>query len=553
MPQDAFTLKSVIRELNDLLVGGKISKINMPERDELAIIIYTHNGSVKLEISASPKNNRISIGKDEKPNPKIAPNFCMLLRKHLQNAEIVKVAQVGFERIARFDLKCFSEFEISEMSLYCEIMGKYSNVILVEKGLILGAMKQTSLEENAKRVTLPGAKYVLPAPQNKADPKNLNALENAFVAKSGDAAKFISCACAGIAYSTALDMVETYGEDITAGQVYEYVNGDYSDPCVTFAQGAPNDFKARCADAAAKRYASVLEAQTDYYSYVYATKTFDDARRKLNGALSSSVKKLEKRLGQIENKLSECREAEETKLKGELITANIYRVERGMNSLTAINYYDENCPEIKISLDPQLTPAQNAQKYYKKYAKLKRTAIVLTEQRAEAQTKLDYLNSIKSNICAAERLCDLTETEEELNSLGLLKTAEKKKKGDRPAPLRQYETDGFKILSGANNVQNERLLKALSPEDIWLHTRKFHSSHVGIITDGKSVPERVLLAAAEICAYYSEARENDKVPVDFTKKKFVKKPPKSNAGFVIYTDYKTLIVAPDAHREERYE
>lgn len=554
VPQDAYTLKSVIGELNLLLSGGKISKINMPERDELAIIIYTRNGSVKLEISASPKNNRLSIGKDEKPNPKVAPNFCMLLRKHLQNAEILNISQIGFERIAKFDLKCFSEFSISEMSLYCEIMGKYSNVILVENGVILGAMKQTTLEESVKRITFTGAKYALPEPQDKADSTSLDELKNAFENKTGDPAKFISSACSGIAYSTACDMVEVYGEGITAEQVYEYVNGGYKKPCITFSEsGVPTDFKVRCADAGAKIYDSLLDAQTAYYSSVYKIKTFEEAKRKLTGALASALKKAEKRLGQIENKLAECVEAEDIKLKGELITANIYRIQRGDRYLLAVNYYDETCPEIKIALDSQLTPAQNAQKYYKKYAKLKRTSAVLTEQRDETVARLDYLYSIKSNICAAECIADLKETEEELTLLGLLKVTEKKKKNEQAAPLRQYEILGFKVLSGANNVQNDRLLKTLSPEDMWLHTRKFHSSHVGIITDGRPVPEKVLFAAAQICAYYSEARDNDKVPVDYTLKKYVKKPPKAAVGFVIYTDYKTIIVAPDAHRKDRYE
>lgn len=554
MPQDAYTLKSVTEELNSLLTGGKISKINMPERDELAIIIYTRSGSVKLEISSSPKNNRISIGRDEKPNPKTAPNFCMLLRKHLQNAEILNVSQVGFERIVRIDLKCFSEFSISEMSLYCEIMGKYSNVILVENGIILGAMKQTTLEENVKRVTLTGARYTLPAPQDKADPTDLDALKKAFENKSGEAAKFISSACSGIAYSTALDMAELYGEDVTAVQVYEYVNGGFRRPCVTLSEsGVPTDFKVRCENANAKPYDSVLQAQTEYYSSVYRIKTFEEAKRRLSGALTSAVKKAEKRLGQIVSKLAECEEADEIKLKGELITANIYRIQRGDDAILAVNYYDENCAEVTIALDGRLTPAQNAQKYYKKYAKLKRTAAVLGEQRAETEERLDYLNSIKSNICAAEELYELQETEEELTTLGLLKSAEKKKKSAQTSPFRQYEIMGFKVLSGANNAQNDRLLKALSPEDMWLHTRKFHSSHVGIITDGRSVPDEVLLAAAEICAYYSEARERDKVPVDYTQKKNVKKPNKAAAGFVTYTDYKTIIVAPEPHRKERYE
>lgn len=550
MPQDAFTLRRVTDELKEKFAGGKISKINMPERDELSLIIYTRTGTVKLEISANPKNNRLSLGKTDKPNPQVAPNFCMLLRKHLQNAEILDVYQIGFERIVCFDFQCFSEFNVSNMTLYCEIMGKYSNVILVEKGVILGAMKQTALDENAKRVLFCGAKYTLPQPQGKADPTDIGQLKQAFAGKSGDAAAFICNAVEGIAYSTALEMVATYGEDITCEQVYDYVNGGESAPCITMKEGEPADFKVRSTDNTAKPYPTLLEAQCDYYTFVYEKKTFAESKRKLSSALNSNVKKLEKRLYQIEQKLSECDAAEETKLKGELITANIYRLERGMTGFKAINYYDENCAEIQIELDRQLSPAQNAQKYYKKYAKLKRTVVALTAQRSETKERLDYLYSIDANISAAECIADLTETAEELTALGFLKkTDEKKKKTDDAAPFRQYEIRGFKILAGRNNVQNDRLLKSLAPDDVWLHVQKYHSCHAGIVSGGKQVPDEVLLVAAQICAYYSEAGERDKVTVDYTPRKNVKKPPKANAGFVIYHEYRSIIVAPNAHQE----
>ena len=180
MPQDAYTLRYIADGLNKMLAGGKISKINMPEKDELSLIIYTHSGSVKLEICTSAKNCRISIGSSEKPNPAVAPNFCMLLRKHLQNAQIERVHQIDFERIVAIELNCFSEFSQTQMTLYCEIMGKYSNMVLVEKDIILGALKQTTLEENAKRVLFSGAKYTLPPTQGKASPLSLDALQEVF-------------------------------------------------------------------------------------------------------------------------------------------------------------------------------------------------------------------------------------------------------------------------------------------------------------------------------------------------------------------------------------
>jgi predicted ribosome quality control (RQC) complex YloA/Tae2 family protein len=197
-----------------------------------------------------------------------------------------------------------------------------------------------------------------------------------------------------------------------------------------------------------------------------------------------------------------------------------------------------------------LSPSQNAQKYYKKYAKLKRTLENLTVQKKEVDEKTDYLKSIEGNIYAAEQLCDLEETEEELTELGLIKKPEdKKKKAAKITPFRQYFIDGFKIVAGRNNVQNDRLLKSLTGSDTWLHTQKFHSSHVAILSDGKAIPDNVILAAAEICAYYSEAREKDKVAVDYTEKRYVKKPNGANRGFVIYTDYKTILVMPNPHGE----
>lgn len=553
MPQDAYTLRYVAGALEKLLVGGKISKINMPEKDELSLIIYTRSGSVKLEISSSAKNNRISLGKAEKPNPPVAPNFCMLLRKHLQNALITDVRQVQFERIVAIEFDCFSEFSETHMTLYCEIMGKYSNMVLVEKGIILGALKQTTLEENAKRILFSGAKYTLPPPQGKADPEDKAALEEVFAGAARDE-RFICDNVEGIAYSTAAEMCRHFGGLVTAENVYDYVTSDDISPCIVYNdKGEPSDFRVRSAAANRKNFADILSAQTEYYDFVYRKQTFENASRRLTTALHAATKKVEKRLAQTSAKLLECEAADDIKLKGELITANIYRIQRGMASFEADDYYSQEPRKIKIELDRQLTPSQNAQKYYKKYAKMKRTVEYLTVQKEETEEKLDYLSSIAAHICAAECIDDLKETEEELIGDGLIKKPPekggKKKKDQAAAPFREYLIDGFRVIAGRNNVQNDRLLKTLSSEDIWLHTNRYHSSHVGIITGGEKVKDEVIAKAAAICAYYSEARGRDKVTVDYTLKKFVKKPPKANSGFVTYTDYSNIIVAPDPHRE----
>lgn len=546
MPQDAFTLNYICKELRTLLVGGKISRIVQPSRDELTFIIYTGKRNVKLEACLSAQASRLSMTDDDKPVPVTAPNFCMLLRKHLQNAEILDIVQPDFERIIYFDLLCTSDFSSSVMRLYFEIMGKYSNAVLTENGVIVGALKTTSIGENTKRVLFGGVKYCPPEPQDKIPPDDIAGMSK--INFGGDTAKIICDKIKGIAYSTALEMVEAFGEGITAQNIYDYVFTVPAKPCVTYTDGQPDDFKVRSVKDG-KIYGSVLEAQSAFYAYRTAKRSFADKAGKLKNALGGALKKAEKRLADEESRLAECAGAENIKLKGELITANIYALQRGMTHFTAVNYYDPNGGTVKIELDGTLTPAQNAQKYYKKYAKLKRTQISVSAQREETLRRLDYLKSIDAHISAAESLLDLEETEEELNSLGLIKKPEIKKKKNLPPPYRIYEFGGFEIIAGRNNLQNERLTKGLSPEDIWLHTQKYHSSHVGIITGGKAVPNGVIKTAAEICAYYSDGREGNKIPVDYTKKKFVKKPPKSNAGFVIYTDYETALAEPDAHTE----
>ncbi len=553
MPQDAFTVNFIAKELNRALTGGKISKITQQSKDLLTFIIYTPNGTVKLEICLSAKGCRINFTDADVPAPKVAPGFCMLLRKHLQNAEITRVEQIEDERIVYFDFDCRSEFELIKMTLYIELMGKYSNAVLVQNGVIVGALKTTAIGESTKRILFTGAKYVLPEPQDKCSPRNMAQITHIFDCADGDKAKIISDKIKGVSYATALEIVLTCGENLTATDVYNYLNDEKYAPCVTFTDGQPTDFKVRSSSAEKREYSTLLEAQTAYYAAINAKKDFEEKVRKLSSALSSAVKKQEKRLAVMEQKLLDCRDMETVKLKGELITANIYALSRGMDGFEAVNYYDEKGGKIKIALDKSLSPADNAQKYFKRYAKLKRTQISVTEQKRETEEKLDYLSSISAHIRLAENLCDLVGTEEELRSLGLLPAEQTKKKTVKITPYRAYMCGGMKILAGRSNVQNDRLLKSISSGDLWLHTQGYHSAHVAIICEGKPVPDEVLLTAAQICAYYSDGRTGNKIPVDYTRRAFVKKPPKSNAGFVIYTDYKTVLVDPDAHEEIRQE
>ncbi|MBQ9081366.1 MAG: NFACT family protein, partial [Clostridia bacterium] len=311
-------------------------------------------------------------------------------------------------------------------------MGKYSNAVLVENGVILGALKMTSLEENYKRILFSGAKYTLPAPQDKADPTDKIALAQALTGFdcSADKAQFLFERIAGIAYPTALQITADY--DVNShipicDFMYEYLFSGETQPCLLYRDGVPTEFGAKYLAGSVRR-SSLQEAQDELYSYRDSKKALEEKKRRLSAAANALKKKQEKKLAQILEKLKESQGAEDCRLKGELITANIYQLEKGMTSCKLQNYYQEGCPKITVALDKTLTPAQNAQKYYKRYAKLKRTVDALIPRQKNEERELDYVESVLSALSRAEELADLIDIEEELTGLGILKTPQNAKK-----------------------------------------------------------------------------------------------------------------------------
>ncbi len=505
MPQDAFTLRLNAAELNAALSGGRINKVNQPEKDEVSLLIYTGKNTVKLILNANASDCGVYFCDDEKDNPLVAPNFCMLLRKHLQGAEITGVSLVGFERILALRFRCVSDFTQAERTLYAEIMGKYSNLVLTENGMILGALKTTSVDENCKRIIFSGAKYTLPAPQDKVNPQDVDALKALFQTKpEGDTARFLFERVAGLAPCTAEQIVKSYRGGGFAEHVYNYIFSDEISPRVVACEEKPVDFFARAEEG--KAFATLSGAQSYFYAQRRALKAREASKRKIDAAINAADKKAQKRLLQIFEKQRECENCEENRIKGELLTANLYRLERGAKGCELDNYYDGT--RMKIALDARLSPSDNAQKYYAKYRKQKRTLDALAPQEAEARSEAEYLQSLRAALaCAA---------------------------------FRTFEAGGFRIYAGRNNLQNDRLIKRGKTDDMWLHAQKYHSSHVLIVTEGRRVPDEVLLFAANICAKYSDAK-GDRIPVDYCALKYVKKPPKSKPGFVIYTDFKTVL------------
>ena len=537
MPQDAFTLRLNALELNSTLSGGKINKINQPEREEVTFLIYTGKKVLKLALNVNASDCGAYFTEAAKENPAVAPNFCMLLRKHLQNAEIKEVALVGFERILAFRFFCVSDFSSTEKVLYAEIMGKYSNLVLTENGVILGALKTTTLGDNSKRLIFTGAKYALPAPQDKVDPTDYPALfELLQNAPEGNLAEFLFQHVRGIAPVTAESIVKHYGGGIFAKHVYDYLFSNEITACVN-----ERDFMARWEEGATL-FPSLSAAQAYFYGKRRQEKNVATQRRKLQSALHSALKKQEKRLSQIAQKQRECKDAELNRVKGELLTANLWRIEKGAKGCELENFYGEGT--LKILLDPTRSPSENAQGYFKRYRKEKRTLEVLAPQEEETKSELSYLESLSAAVEYARDMEDLTALEEELVSAGILKVQGAKKK-QTSLPFRSFDKDGFRILIGRNNLENDKLVRSSKDDDLWLHAKAYHSSHVVIKTEGKKVPDEVLLFAAKLCAQYSQGK-GDKVAVDYCEIKFVKKPPKSKAGFVIYTDYKTLLVDPNA-------
>ena len=569
MPQDAFHIRRLAQELNTLLVHGKINRISQVNKDELTFIIYTGKSTVKLILSANASNARVCLSLTEKEPAPVAPNFCMLLRKHLQNAEILQVRQYAFERIVEIDLHCTTDFSQATRTLHCELMGKYSNIILTEKGVILGALKTTALEDSSRRVLLAGAKYEYPVPQDKLSPFDgagmRSLLENYLCnrAEEVDAenlASFLFENVAGLAMPTAREIVLRASK--TAGGVKNTLSsaygvplwnfvGDFCEnepcaPCLKLQNGQAVDFFAFPVDGG-EAMPSLCKAEDEFFTRRETKKGFEDKKRKLENTARGLKKKQTKKLQDTLERLNEGAKADEYRVKGELLTANLYRVEKGMSGVELENWYDENGGTVKVALDTTLSPAQNAQRYFKIYNKHKRATEILTPILKNEQAEIEYTDSVLASIANAENALDLKEIEQELTEMGLLRAPKERvggKKKEAPLPYREFEYQGFTIYAGRNNIQNDRLLRDASPDDIWLHTQKYHSSHVIIAVRGGQVRDEIILRAAEICAYYSDGRDGDKIPVDYCKRKFVKKPNKSKAGFVVYTDYKTMLVKP---------
>lgn len=556
MPQDAFTLLHAARELNNLLSGAKVNRVVQPDKDDVYLAVYTKSGARTLVLSSNAEYCRVAFTSAEKPKPQIAPSFCMLLRKHLLGAETESVSLVGFERIIKIDFRTKNDFKDSVVkTMYCEIMGKYSNLILTENGKILGCIKNAPLDVATTRLTLPGADYVLPKSQDKADITDEISFKSRYMsAFFGDLPKFLFENVKGLSFVTAEEIAANVPADADVDAVYDAVKTFYLSPVVSpcvKGEGKKRDYYItdyKTIGGQTEYFDTITDAEDDVFSAKERKKAFDLEYKRISDKVNSLTKKLGKKLQGENEKLLSSANYDELRVKGELITANLYRLEKGMKSCELENYYDDYKP-MKITLDENLTPNANAQRYFKKYAKEKRAVEIVTPQKEQTEKDLDYLGSVGHELSLAADKSDFKDIEEELISQGLLPAPKNKSVKTAESPYREYIADGYAIKCGKNNLQNDRLLSRAYKDDLWLHAKGFHSPFVIVETKGEKIPDEVIKTAAEICAYYSDGGKGGKVHVDYCLRKFVKKPPKAKPGSVIYTDYKTACVQPLPHDE----
>ena len=575
MPLDGIAVYRLKNELSGALVGGKIDKIYQPTRDELMLSIRLEGKSVRLLMSASPKNARMSVTDAARENPATPPMFCMLLRKHLTGGRILSVKQPSLERILELSIEGRNELgDAVTYRLICEMMGKHSNVICVdENGRIVDSIHHIDMLTSTLRTVLPGVTYQAPPFGERQNPLTITETALCDVLEEIPAGERLADALipcfVGISPLAAREMVyRAYGDaNLYAGEVQDYtpfiqafcafrdglLSQEESSYIILDAGGKATDF----ATYAPTQYEgfrtwqempSLIDAMEEFYE----TRDRQERLAQHSAALLKRVKnelsRCYKKKSLHEERLREAAGRESARIKGELLTANLYRIQNGDTFIECENYYEEGSPLVRITLDPQLSPADNAQKYYARYNKFKHAEEMVTVQLKLCEDEIQYLESVLLLLEDAADEQAVREIRAELERTGYLKSqAPKGKKAKEikvSAPLK-VEFEGYEIFIGRNNLQNDLLtLKMSRANDLWLHAKNVAASHVIVKYQGEEFPPSVITRAAEIAAYHSKGKNAPKVEVDYTPVKNVKKPSGAKPGMVIYDHYQTAYVEP---------
>ena len=560
MPQDAYTLRRLCLELNNVFKGSKVNRIIAPDNDEIILTLFTGKTTLKLLLSVNPGSPRIGITQTEKEGLLTATNFCMLLRKHLLSARVNEISLVGYDRIVKIDLSNTAEFsDEKNYTLYVELMGRYSNVILTENGNVLGGNRGINMFDDGVRPLIVGKPYVFPPDNGKLLPSDATLIEKLSHFNDVDLVNFITQNIQGIAVSTATELVYNYKQKFTEENIdkikfLEFIKEScYSNdvsPCVVKKADGNVDVFAHIYQTIQGEiipFERLYQAEEYYYQIKNDAKNFRIKKDRIFNVLSANLKKNKKKVSFIKSRLNDAETAEENRIKGELIISNLYRIKNGEKRVILDNYYDGK--QIEILLDETLNPSQNAENYFKKYNKQKRAINALIPQLESVNAQAEYYQGLLNILGVANTQSELDDITYELQSLGLIKAQTKKQKRKDNSQFRTYEVLGFTVLVGKNNLENDNLVKTAHPSDMWFHIKNGRSSHVLLKVQGKSVTDKIIVACAEICAYFSADRESDKTEVVYTEKRYVKKPPQSPLGFVTYTEYKSVVVMPNMHED----
>ncbi|WP_314304238.1 NFACT RNA binding domain-containing protein [Brevibacillus parabrevis] len=560
MAFDGVVTRALTRELHKC-IGGRISKIHQPHHSDIVMQVRTPGETLKLLLSANPTYPRIHITKEEFTNPLEAPMFCMLLRKHCEGGVIESIEQIGMERIIHIDVRTRDELgDTATRRIIMEIMGKHSNIILIDPatGTILDSAMHVTLAISQYRQVTPGRTYVSPPSQDKRDP--LAATEQEFISSidwnSGRLDKQIVDGYTGISPLLAKEIVhraklanrETLWEAFSA--VMEAVKAHAYAPSIVEHAGKAYFHVIGLTHLAAGTttpYPSVQTCLQAYYEGKALRDTVKQRAHDLIRFVTGERNKNEKKIEKLEQTLQEAHDADQFRLFGELITANMHQMKRGDTELVTVNWYDEAGGTITIPLDPLKTPSENLQAYYKRYNKAKNSLQIVSEQIEQAKAEILYLDGLLVQLGHAS-LKEAEEIRDELVEQGYMRDRKKrgprKKKDTRPELETYVSTDGTEILVGKNNKQNEFLTNKLAAShETWLHTKDIPGSHV--VIRSREYSEQTLLEAANLAAYFSRAKEGSQIPVDYTLIKHVKKPSGAKPGFVIYEQQRTLYVTPD--------
>jgi predicted ribosome quality control (RQC) complex YloA/Tae2 family protein len=582
MAFDGVVIANLIKELRDTLIGGRISKIAQPEKDELILTIKgAYRTGYKVLISAGAGLPLIYLTENTKPSPMTAPNFCMLLRKHLNSAKILDIYQPGLERIINFKLEHLDEMgDLRVKYLIVELMGKHSNIIFCDENMkIIDSIKRINQFVSSVREVLPGRDYFIPLTSEKYDPLTIDyeQFRDVILKKPMPVGKALYQSLTGISpllaheicFRASLDAeVPTEAVSEAAGlhlyknfeRFIEEIKASSFSPNIVSKDGVPVEFSSVMLSSYSgydlQEYTSVSALLESFYSSKNAVarirqKSFD-LRKIVSTAIDRTSKKYDLQLKQLQD----TEKRDKFKVYGELLTAYGYGLEPGAKVLTTINYY--NNEEINIPLDPTMTALENAKHYFEKYNKLKRTYDALSNQIQETKEEMEHLDSIKTALDIATEEDDLTALKQELTEYGYIrrrftsgskkleKKANLKKSSVKSKPFHYISSDGFHMYVGKNNYQNEELTFHFADGgDWWFHAKKIAGSHVIVKTEGKELPDRTYEEAARLAGYYSSARDTDKVEIDYTLKKNVKKPAGGKPGFVVYYTNYSLVSPTD--------